>query len=596
MPTPDLAPCFGFEFLGMCRYDPQAPSPSYFTIGDAVAALAFTLAVQQFLKPIYQFRLRAMGIRFSHIVWSVFVGSFLTVIAAAVPGFELFRGTPFGYPVNWEIAGGLIVGASYLIVAIISLKPAVVTPRNVERFHGAGAFLLSAATDEDRLSFAQDVLSGRNIQTLVQIAAEFARGERHALVIALEKLREEGREREGIRGRPKITSFYAFTRRRELNLANHAWHFLQLLSDKDFCRVVITRHSWGFLRAIIPIVEENLYAEAAQAFVQAVAWQSLLQEEGMLAREDGYEGFGLSRGFATEFYGNYKMRVFDPLNGISSIGFKTSSSGFVSRLNIAARLMVKSEIEHQGFWDSRSTISVVNLYENIASDIRSERWNGATPKYLSDLRQGIIDLSMILIEELEKSDARTFNSLFAENLKEYRTDIVDDIAKLVSEGLFCISNKFQGVEDPAWLFAHEIITKIFERWGDVALGLSPFQQAVAVRLVEKLKQNMKGYYPTVSRVLLATLGPYETNAPAKPGSAVAILKDAIYFEFRSFPELYNKDPEKALERLPPNVSYDHQSGSLIHTYSSGNEVRTVLNDLNIDAVDLLAKKNLRRKT
>ena len=57
MATPELSACFGLELLGMCKYDPQTPSQSYFTIGDAVAALAFTLAVQQFLKPIYQFRI-----------------------------------------------------------------------------------------------------------------------------------------------------------------------------------------------------------------------------------------------------------------------------------------------------------------------------------------------------------------------------------------------------------------------------------------------------------------------------------------------------------------------------------------------------------
>jgi hypothetical protein len=353
MAIAQLNACFGLELLGMCKYDPQAPSPSYFTIGDAVAALAFTFAVQQFLKSIYLFRLRAMGVRFSYVVCAVFIGAFFTVISAAVPSIVFLRGTVLGHPVNWEIAAGLIIGTAYAIVAIITLRPAIVTKRNVENFTWAGAQLLSEATDEDRLSLAKDILSGRNIQRLVEFASEFQRAEGRAFEIEFEKLREQGREGEGIRGRLPISPFYAFARRDKLKLAGHAWHFLQLLSDRDFCRVVITRCSWKFLRAITPMTEMNLHTKAAQAFVQAVAWQSLIQDDGMLAKEDGYEGFGWSRGFAKEFFGNHKMRAFEPLNGFGSIGIIAPSIGFVSRLNIAAKLMVKSEIEHRGFWDSQ---------------------------------------------------------------------------------------------------------------------------------------------------------------------------------------------------------------------------------------------------
>jgi hypothetical protein len=167
MAIPELHACFGLELLGMCRYNPEAPSPSYFTIGNAVAALALTLAVQQFLKPIYQFRLRAMGLRFTYAVYAVFIGAIFAIIAAAAPSIVFLRGTMLGYPINWEIASGLIIGAAYAIFAIIALRPASVTRRNINSFTWAGSELLSEATDEDRLVFAKDILDGRNIQKLV---------------------------------------------------------------------------------------------------------------------------------------------------------------------------------------------------------------------------------------------------------------------------------------------------------------------------------------------------------------------------------------------------------------------------------------------
>jgi hypothetical protein len=592
---PELHACFGFELLGMCKYDPQAPSPSYFTIGDAVAALAFTLAVQQFLKPIYLFRLRAMGIRFTYLVSAVFVGAVFTIIAATVPSIPYLRGTPMGYALNWEIAGGLIIGIAYAVVATISLRPATVTKRNVEAFTWAGTELLSQSTDEDRLSLAKDILSGSNIQRLFQFAAEHERADWHATMIEFEKLRELGREGEGVRGRPPISAFYAFAHRHELALADYAWHFLQILSDGDFCRVVITRHSWGFLRAINSLTRLNTHTEAVNSFVQAVAWQALVQDDGMLAREDGYEGFARSREFAREFFGNHKIRAFDPLGGIGSIGVGTLNVGFVSRLNIAAALMVSAELEHRGFWDSSSTMNVVGIYERICHSVSFERSGSKHPAYLYELRQGVTELSKIVATSLEQSVPRTYNMLFAENLEKYRHDSVGRIARLLAEYLICISSKFQGIDDPAWSSAWEVWDEIFQRFGDVPVGLSPLQQAVAIKLIEKLKDNIDGYYPTLSRVLLAMIGPYETKAPEKKGSAAAILKDAVYFELKRLPELYKKSPEKLQERLPPNVTYHHATRTLTHTYSDGKQLKTKLTSLRVGSVDLLAEKNLRRR-
>jgi hypothetical protein len=593
MAIPELTACFGLEILGKCNYDPQAPSPAYFTIGDAVAALAFTLAVQQFLKPIYEFRLRAMGIRFSYIVWAVFIGAIFTVIAAAVPSIVFLRGTLLGHPLNWEIAGGLIIGAAYAIVATITLRPAILTKRNVANFTSAGSKLLSEATDEDRLSLARDVLSGSNIQRLVDTAAEFQVAERHAIHIEFEKLREQHQESEGVRGRPQISSFYAFARRRELELASHARHFLQLLSDRDFCRVVITRHSWGFLRAIIPLTDTNEYTEAAQAFVQSVAWQALMQDDGMLAREDRYDGFGNSRGFANAFFGNHKMGAFDPLNGIGSTGLGTRGKGFVSRLNIAAKLMVSAEIKHRGFWEYRSTCSVVRIYESICHSVSFEPSENRSSAYLFEIRQGITELSKMMATSLEQCDHREYNMLFANDPEESRYNSVDEIAELVCEGLLCVSNRFQDFDDPAWSFVLDIHNEIFHRFADDPVGLSPLQQAVAIRLIKKLKDNMRGYYPTLSRVLLAVIGPYKTNALEKPGSAAAILKDAVYFELMSLPDLYKNSREKAQERLPSNVTYHHQSRTLIHTYRDGQQAKTKLSSLQIRPVNLLEKINLR---
>ena len=316
----------------------------------------------------------------------------------------------------------------------------------------------------------------------------------------------------------------------------------------------------------------------------------------MLAREDSYEGFGWNREFAKEFFGNHNMRAFDPLNGIGSIGIGAPSEGFVSRLNIAAKLMVSAEIKHRGFWESHSTSSVVSIYESICHNVLFERSDNKRPAYLFELTQGVTELTNIAAASLEESKPRTHDMLFAKDLETHRHDSIDKIAELACDGLECVSNGFQGFDDPAWSFALDMLHGIFDRFGDVPVGLTPLQQALAIRLVKKLKQNMDGYYPTLSRVLLAVIGPYETNVAEKPGSAAAILKDAVYFEIKRLPDLYDKDPEKIIERLPPNVTYDHGTRSLTHTYRGGQQATTALDDLKLGPVDLLAANILRRRS
>jgi hypothetical protein len=77
--------CFGFEALGQCLYNPAQPRFTLFTVGDAIAALGFTLAIQQFLKPIYLFRLKTYGLKFGYLFSAIFFGFFCSLVAAFLP-------------------------------------------------------------------------------------------------------------------------------------------------------------------------------------------------------------------------------------------------------------------------------------------------------------------------------------------------------------------------------------------------------------------------------------------------------------------------------------------------------------------------------
>jgi hypothetical protein len=95
-------PCLGFEVLGLCAYDPSNPHLVYFSLGEAIAALAFTLAVQQLLKPVYRFRLSARYLSLSKLYGLVFLGLLAVSIAALLPSLPVPRSNPLAYPLLWN--------------------------------------------------------------------------------------------------------------------------------------------------------------------------------------------------------------------------------------------------------------------------------------------------------------------------------------------------------------------------------------------------------------------------------------------------------------------------------------------------------------
>jgi hypothetical protein len=123
VPDPTIASevpnaCLGLSWLGTCRYNPAAPASIYFGLGQAIAALAFTFAVQQLLKPIYRFRLGIRYVPLSRLYICVFAGVGAVVIAALVPNFPILHSGPWGYAIAWEIGAAALFIVAYGAVVL----------------------------------------------------------------------------------------------------------------------------------------------------------------------------------------------------------------------------------------------------------------------------------------------------------------------------------------------------------------------------------------------------------------------------------------------------------------------------------------------
>ena len=98
--------CLGLSFLGECAYNPQSPEVVYFSIGEGIAALTFTFAVQNFIRPVYELRMRLRGLTLIKIYSPVFLGSVFVVFGALTPSLPFPTEYVWAYPIVWEVLAG----------------------------------------------------------------------------------------------------------------------------------------------------------------------------------------------------------------------------------------------------------------------------------------------------------------------------------------------------------------------------------------------------------------------------------------------------------------------------------------------------------
>jgi hypothetical protein len=587
----NLFPCLGMSNFGLCTYNPAAPSANYFTVEGAIAALAFTLAIQQFVRPLYRFRMRAYGLKLSYFVVAVFVGAFCSVIAMLLPNLPLSHEGLLEYPVFWELMGGLVIILAYGGATLISLSAARVTRRNLLTFVRAGAELLSAASDEDRALFAEDVLGGDNIEKLARFAFAAQQAESHALSAEFDRLRSIGAPLQ-IGGRPPLSAFYIFAHRRELEAASIAGTFLRILSDSDFCSALVRKCPWLTVGAVQHIIEKGIFAEQLMPFIQQLGCQAVIDDHGLMAKEIGYSGFGVVPILSDALFANdFILSNYHPLEHLNMVLKGRPSEGMIKRLNAASKLMLENAIARRDYWPRRYTYGIESAYEHLSHHWGySEKAAAMPPEFTIPFTMGIVDLCRTLRNGLANLDRDRKKALFTNERGQFQDNLVHSIASVVFESLLSVSMFFQEPMQEGWFHVIDIFQELYPFHESEPEGMDPLQQQVAVRLIKKLKENIEGWYPAISRVLLSGIGPYE-RSKIQTRSAYVILRDATYRELKSLSSLHAKHPDKIDDFLPANVKFDPTANTLAHTYTGGDVQVTRLGELDIPVVNLADESN-----
>jgi hypothetical protein len=207
---------------------------------------------------------------------------------------------------------------------------------------------------------------------------------------------------------------------------------------------------------------------------------------------------------------------------------------------------------------------------------------------------GILGRSVKYIVEATRNYCRTAPAqerqrLYAQADAPSDLSVLDSIAEMVISVLENTSYEFSGFDDKFGNMAREIWDSVLPRFGVQPPGMDPLQQRFVLRLIEKTRENMEGWYSPLSRQALTVIGPYAAKAESSERTAFKICRDLFYQEIREFPAFYEKDVERAKSFLPDNVRYEPDTATLVHRYSFGGEDRTILPSLEIAPISLTAE-------
>lgn len=535
--------CLGLAWLGACAYDPASPAPAYFTVGNAIGALAITLALQTFLKPIYRLRLGVRYLSLPRLYVIIFAGVGMTFLAALVPSFTVLHGNWWGFAIVYELAGASLFVIAYGAVAVAVTKPIAISESRVEQFARATARLLSEASESDHVDLLSDLQ--RSLPRLIKLAAFI--------------------ERTG-----PVSAFYEFIHRRRIQQASYAHSILHVFADPLFCRSVVVRAPWRAAEIVRSLSQQRLHVHAAEHFLQEIGRQAILENDGIMAREVEYHGFGEAPVLSTALFSDhFIVDAYNPLG--SYISSESITPEVLKRFNYATVRCYECLISQRQFGRSQVSFSIKNFYRTAAIRAGTLRKRGAVSvEYSIELNEAAQNAIALANRLMASANSSEYTRMFSSKSKGYRNAPLEILVEIVYDILCSISNDFEGSSDPFWHLVIDTVHRSFQQFGDKTEGMTPFQQRLILKLIAKLEDNMRGYYPAICRVLLASIGPYDP-ASKSTSTALNILRNRMYQELSKLSSLAAAAPDKVSDYIPNNVEYDPKKNLLTHTYVGGGQ-------------------------
>src|SRR5258708_3463261 len=362
----------------------------------------------------------------------------------------------------------------------------------------------------------------------------------------------------------ETTAFHDFAYRTQIRRAAYAAALLRIIADPHYCQTLVSRQPWRVANMRREISEKNLYCRGAEQFIREVAYQAIIRDDSMMTREVGYYGFGTAPLLSEALFSDwFIITQYNPLDSFFTASGAQVTPMLLKRFNSAAERCYRALIETKEIFHSQASFSIQSYYRSVFMRAHSPQTD---PNYdfqiPMEMNTAIHMAARMANRLLAGVTAVEYQSMYLGNIDDRRHDVLETLVEIIYEALNAVANNFKGFDDPYWMLAMDVMHDIFHSIGTEPDGVTPFQQRLTVKIIGKLKDNMKGYYPAILRVLLAAVCPYKHQAPQPNSTAFNILKDAMYIVLRRLPKLAEKEPTKIAKYFPPGISYDPKTNRI----------------------------------
>jgi hypothetical protein len=552
--TSILETFFQASFGALCHssYNPESPNRIYFSIGQVVTVIALVLAFTPLIRPITRFRL-AMGVFKPITAYVFFIIGIVFVFLAAILPFIPGEALPIiGYPISWEIfAGLLIVFASLGLLWSINRRVRF-NSKNCKKYLNYGTSLIARGNESDLRELADEIYD--SIEAIVVASKEYDSSEAYFA-------KKEGKEY-------KIPEY-----------THYALSLLNVLSDKDFCRVMVCHVPHTAIELFRQIEKHGLYDSGGYFLINQLICQAFAERSSILYREEDYYGLGHFKTFTNTVFGNYEMveSNFRPLQAWSYWEDDDIQPWKVEKyakvLTIAEEAYITSGVRHGhpsalyfGFEQLAhiTTSQCINLGK-LSDD---EAYDSLAFRNMREVERGLIDTVKILQEHEKDIPDDKVNE---DNYNEFEDfSIYGAVAAGIYkfyENLSMIQRHDEDVRMLAvslWLDVYPVSKNLESK------AIIEIQKRLDIHLFKKIEENLVNlWYPMVTRLLLNLM---ELNMPNVKTEERGETRIKNRF-FRLLQEHYEKavkqDAKKANDLLPKNIQYDNVRGRLIKTHPSG---------------------------
>lgn len=537
--------CLGIKALGLCSYNPAKPNNVYFSVGDAVAAIALLLAFSQLMTPTLKFRLKIGGMA-AWVAASLFIAAVMVIFAAAIlPNIPGPAVPLLGYPIFWEVTGGVLVFCASLVLFVYSLRAAVFNKNNYKKFFNAALSIIARGSEQDLRALADEV---RNSAPAIIEAAY-----KYESYLARQA---KGEHKE-----------YAVSEQTEYALA-----LLDLLSDERFCTILVNTASATALDFIQEIIKHGSRDRAGYAFVQQVVKQSFISDNSILHREQDYYGLGHFRTFTKTVFGDYRFiqSAYRPLQAWPYSQEEYSTRKNIKKYSTVICTAFEAYFEAKDYWQSPAAlyVGVENLAKSAQfrlprmKDVPEEEiYASEVYRTNAEIGNALQKLLMLVVKHERDIPDYEFDEATYDQFKDA------SIYGVLASGIY------EFLENLAMDRAHDEAIRMIAIYLWMAVdpisgeqrtkAIKEIQKRLIIHMKKKMADNLDQFrYPMITRLMISLIGldePQEGSTQTR-NFALPELHELLKNKIAN---AFDMDETKAQHILPNDTKFDLKQGGLV---------------------------------